>query len=152
MVQTVAFYAGIVMGSILLLAVALVWVRKQAFGMGGSVMCLSGIALVGLTVFRTIQFEIDAGRLIAKFGQQIDELNAKVEAAGESVNAVATANADLSRGVATLTSAVTTTSQQFQELADELVRTRTLPEERGLRLRVSVVVPQINPNVLEERA
>lgn len=154
-VETMAFGAGIVVGSLLLVAVAVVWMRKQAFGIARSVMCLSGVILVGLTVWRTVQFEITENGFKGTFDrleQQVTQLNEKVVKADAAVQTIATTNAALLRGVATLNRSVTSTSEHFRALTDELAQRRTVPPDRAAVFRDSVVVPQLNPNVFEERA
>jgi hypothetical protein len=152
MVENIAFGAGIATGSILLLSVAWVWTRKQAFGMGGSVMCTSGIALVGLTVWRTIQFEITEDGVIARFQAQVDELNEMVADVDTSLDTIATTNAAMSRDMATLNASVVSTSEQFRALTGELAQRNAVPADRATELRNRVIVPQLDTGVFEERA
>jgi len=153
--QLVAFGAGIVFGSVLLLAVAIVWIRKQVFGLGGSVMSLFGVTLVGLTVWKTVQFEVTADGIsgqLEQFERQVQQLGTRVVEVDTSLKAIATTNATMSRDMSKLNTAVTSTSQQFRALTDELAQRRTLPADRASVLRDSVVVPQFDENVFEERA
>lgn len=152
MVQNVAFVAGVATGTVLLLSVAWVWIKKQTFGMGGAVMCMSGIALVGLTVWRSLQFEITENGFIARFSQQLADLNAKVEQNDSALDTIATTNAELSRDMGALNESITSTTQQFQVLTEQLAASRTLPPERATQLRDSLVVPRLDSRVFEERA
>jgi len=54
----VVFIVGIVMGSILILSVTFVYVTKNKFGTGGTVLALIGVVLIGLFVFTKIKIAI----------------------------------------------------------------------------------------------
>jgi hypothetical protein len=146
----VAFGAGVVFGSLLLLSVCIVWLRKQAFGVGGGVMCLCGVTLIGLTVWRTVQFKV--GEDGVSFEAQLNELTRRVDDVGESVATIAGSNAELERNVASLNTSVVNNSLQFRALADSLTQQRPIPADRAAAIRDSIVTPQLDSNAFETRA
>jgi hypothetical protein len=56
--DSVVFIVGIVIGSILVLSVTFVYVTKNKFGTGGTVLALIGVVLIGLFVFTKIKITI----------------------------------------------------------------------------------------------
>lgn len=70
----VILLAGVVVGTILLLSVAWVWVRRQVFGTGGTVLTAAGVLLIGLFVFESFVFK--AGNI--EIRTQIADLQKRV--------------------------------------------------------------------------
>ncbi len=94
-----AFIVGLAIGSIAVLSACWVWVRKQAYGMGGGALSLVGAVLIGMSVWGHVrlgvseaglEFEVlkrqveetaEAARLVA---EQVDEVGRAVETSRES--------------------------------------------------------------------
>ena len=128
--QDVASVVGLVLGSCLILAVCVVWLRKQTFGMGGSVMSLAGVTLAGLTVWSNVKFQVGPdGGVTASFERRVEELEKNVMEVSTSVETVAAASAESSRDIATLADTVTANRQQMVALARDLASTRDIRPE-----------------------
>jgi hypothetical protein len=51
-----AILLGAVLGSAAVGTACVVWVRKMVFGYGGSALCLTGMVLLGLSVWQSVRF------------------------------------------------------------------------------------------------
>lgn len=151
-IENTAFSAGIVIGALLLLAVAWVWIKKQIFGVGGSVMCFSGIALIGLTVWKTIQVDVSGGEITAKFEERVKQLDTGLANVNDRVNKVIDNNAAVSRDLASVATSVRANSQQFVALTNRLAQQRTVPANTLDSIRKAIIVPKIDPNTIDKRA
>jgi hypothetical protein len=76
-ITTAAFFLGMLCGTILLLSASVVYVKHRQFGLGGTAMTLAGVILLGMSVWKTIDVEINKegmkGKLI-RFEQKLSEL------------------------------------------------------------------------------
>jgi hypothetical protein len=92
--KVVAIFAGTAFGSAAIGAASWVWLRKQVFAYGGSALCLSGVVLVGLSFWPTVEFVAGRNGLIFKAAQQAME--SSVTAAQKADAAKSFADASIS--------------------------------------------------------
>jgi hypothetical protein len=52
----VAIFAGIIFGALSVSSSAWVWVAKRAFGLGGTTLSVAGVVLLGMSIFKTVEF------------------------------------------------------------------------------------------------
>lgn len=150
-IQDLAFLAGIVIGTCLLIAVSWVWIRKQVLGMNGIALAVIGFALVGLTVWTGIRFEASSEGFVAEFEQRLNALDSMVQDIDKNVQQVATTSLDISKDVEGLQLDVAANGRQFQMLAAELQRTSTVSTPALNEIREGIVIPQPNPDAAELR-
>jgi hypothetical protein len=73
-IKDTAFYAGLFLGSILLISTTYVFVKRQTFGLGGVFLIIFGSFLVGLSIWTSFEFSINKdGSITAKYTQEIKE-------------------------------------------------------------------------------
>ena len=142
-VQSAAFMAGIVFGSLAVISVTLVWVRHQIFGLGGSMLSVTGITLLGLSIWSGVSFEVSGSGVrvdLERLQQQVQQLN---ETSMAMRTDVAEAETRL-RQMAEVTDMVTGEMVRLAE-ADRLERRQllALTESEALRDQPSL---QIQPN------
>ena len=82
-IQTAAFIAGIIFGSIAVGCSSYVWFRHQVFGLGGSTLSVVGIALLGLSIWSGIKIELSQEGLSARFETLENQLNTVTTATKE---------------------------------------------------------------------
>ena len=56
--RIVAFFAGVLVGSLALTGVLFVWVKNQTFGFGGAVLSGAGVILIGLSAWQSVQLGV----------------------------------------------------------------------------------------------
>jgi hypothetical protein len=61
-----AILLGAILGCAAIGAACIVWVRKMAFGYGGSALCLTGMVLLGLSVWQSFNLHLDAGPMVLR--------------------------------------------------------------------------------------
>jgi len=72
--KEVAFYFGIVLGSVLLLSAVYAFVKRQTFGLGGVVLVVFGSFLIGLSIWTSFEVSVNPdGSVTAKYTQEIKE-------------------------------------------------------------------------------
>ena len=82
-IQTAAFVVGIVLGSAAIICACYVWVRQRLFALGGSVLTVAGIALIGLSLWSSIQIDITKEGIKAQFDTLKHQLGEVAQAAQE---------------------------------------------------------------------
>lgn len=168
-IEELAFLAGIIMGSVLLLAVSWVWIKKQVLGGGGIIMSLVGLALVGLVVWSSIRIEASPEGLSAEFERQLrqveqmvnemDEQVARVDSNLQRVDEqvtrvdsglqdVVAANISFSESIESLAASVETNNRQFVALTADLERNQAINSTQLQNLNENIVVPQIETETL----
>lgn len=98
---------GLLLGLLMGVSACWVWLKHQRFGTGGAVLCLAGVALVGLSIY---------GRVSIRVGGLEAELEARIDQVAERAELV-------SAGVVELADRVEVSQRQFVALADALGRT-----------------------------
>jgi hypothetical protein len=58
--QTLAIVAGILFGGIAIVVACFVWLRKQVFGFGGAALCIAGLLLLSLSIWRSVEVGVSA--------------------------------------------------------------------------------------------
>lgn len=151
-IEDLAFLAGIIMGSIILLAVSWVWISKQVLGASGVTLSVVGVTLVGLTVWSSVRIEASPDRLLAEFQRELDEVNesidevdnqlqdvsADVEQVGNSLNEVVAANILFSENIESLATSVESSRRQILTLTDALDTARTVPAAQLNEIRQQI--------------
>ena len=71
----VAIFAGIIFGAVSVCSSAWVWVSQRAFGLGGSTLAVAGVILLGMSIFKTVEFRAGPVSFKGEFGEgtQADE-------------------------------------------------------------------------------
>jgi len=147
MIQNWAFAIGLVLGSVAVLSVCFVWVRRQLFGMGGGALSLVGVILVGLSVWGKVKIEASEGGVKAEF----EKVKAQVQQVAEANTIVAeelekaARNIDANRQQATQLTGVLRERQSISQLQFENIQRPTLQVprvaidrlERAKRLSIS---------------
>ena len=73
-IKEIAFNFGLFLGSALLLSAVYVFVKRQAFGLGGVVLIVFGSFLVGLSIWTSFEISVGAdGTVTARYKQEIKE-------------------------------------------------------------------------------
>lgn len=142
-IDDLAFLAGIVMGSILLLSVSWVWIQKQVLGASGVTMSLVGVTLVGLTVWSSVRIEASPDGLLAEFNSRLEDLAETVEEVDSDLQEVVDTNISFSRDIESLAGTVNTNSQQFVTLTNELQTARTINTEPLNAIRQNIQTPSM---------
>jgi hypothetical protein len=140
-VQTAAFVVGMILGSGAVSSAAFVWIRYRAFGTGGSVLSLLGVALVGLSIWSSVKINVsDQG-----FQAEFQKLAQQVDAVAESSQAGIQANREVAQEVKNVAEATEAAKQQFIELTTTLEAKGTLdPAKRAEILRPVLTAPVVD--------
>ncbi len=109
-INSLVIYTGVFIGSLMLLSVIWVWVSKQTFQLGGTLMSIFGTVLIGLSVFSSVTVKIG------------DDLLVQFNALQEEVDTLREDNATLVAEVSTIATTTELQRQQFIELGDSLRR------------------------------
>jgi hypothetical protein len=104
-VRNVAILAGILLGSIAIATACVVWARKHVYGYGGSGLCMTGVVLLGLSIWQNVEVGMGASGLNFKAARQIvesaantaDEAAKAAKAAEQAAKEAAVAPASLPR-------------------------------------------------------
>ena len=73
-IKDIAFYFGLVLGSMLLVGTVYVYVKHLTFGLGGVVLIVFGAFLVGLSIWTSFTVSVKAdGSLTAEYKQEVKE-------------------------------------------------------------------------------
>lgn len=73
-IKDIAFYFGLVLGSMLLVGAVYVYVKRLTFGLGGVVLIVFGAFLVGLSIWTSFTVSVKAdGSLTAEYKQEVKE-------------------------------------------------------------------------------
>ncbi|MDO3379142.1 hypothetical protein [Geoalkalibacter halelectricus] len=136
-----AFVVGLVLGTLAILSVCWVWIKRQILGTGGAMLSLVGVLLVGLSVWSSARFAISPEGFEAEFSrleQRVNEVAHSSNALREEVLAVAE-NVETSR-------------TQFLHLTEALETRRALPPQTLEEVRRPLLtLPSVEPQQLERR-
>ena len=122
---TIAQWAGIALGALLIVSVAWVWLQKQIFGMNGAGIGLIGVVLVGLTLWSSVSVSYsDEGFAfeLTRLQERIDQAETELQQATEQLTAVRSTNADLSERLSELSAVTVSQNTRFAVLANQLQR------------------------------
>jgi hypothetical protein len=114
--QTVAVYAGIGVGGIVLLSLCVALLRRQPIGLGGSFLAALAVVLMGLPFWVSAQISVGKNGLEAKFNtlaEQVDAVATASKAVTGEVQGLVAATAANQRAL----SAVAESVQHSQPLA-----------------------------------
>ena len=130
--EQLVFGIGVALGAGALLTVYYVWVKRQTFGIGGSLLSVTGIVLVGLPLWSSINLSVSA-----------TGLRAELERMQERVEEVAEASAIVSETVVDLAEMQDSSHRQFTQLTEVLERRQAfdsaeLTEIQGIAIRPMV--------------
>ncbi len=140
MIKNWAIVIGLVLGSVAVLSVCFVWIRRQTFGMGGAVLSLVGVILVGMSVWGKVKVEASEGGLTAEF-----------ETIKTQVNQVAEANTIVTEELEKAARNIDANRQQFSQLTQVLRERQSInqPQLEAIR-RPILKVPRIDMDRLEK--
>ena len=68
-----AIFAGVIFGSAAISSACWVWLRKQIFAYGGSALCGSGVILLGLSIWHSVEFGISGTSLTLKMQAELEQ-------------------------------------------------------------------------------
>ncbi len=121
------YVVGLVLGTFAIVAACGVWVRKQLFGAGGTVLSLVGLILVGLSVWKSVEISVTEGTV-----------SVRLERLEQDLAEVTGANLAMAQELEKVANALTTTKQQFVQLTHVLENRGTLAPEVSRELRTPV--------------
>ena len=129
----VVFIVGIVIGSILILSVTFVYVTKNKFGTGGTVLALIGLILIGLFVFTKIKIAIPG---IAELEADLRDTQQAIQTIQTQENAV---ESDLNEITSTLANPPATgfSAGQIRALQQRIISIRQANIQIGRGLEVA---------------
>lgn len=104
MIADVVVGAGLLLGALMVVSACWVWIKHQRFGTAGAVLCLSGVVLVGLSVYGRVSFKV--GGIEAELEAKVEKIAQRTELASE--------------GVLELADQVNVSQRQFVALAEAL--------------------------------
>lgn len=118
-ILTVTLILGLLLGSIMLCTVLYVYIKRQIFGMGGSVLTTFGVLLLGLSLWKSVEVSVTSdGGIQAKFEALEKVVKKENEQTSERLN--------------TLTEKTSTISQNSQKEYSALVEIdNSLPDKVG---------------------
>lgn len=138
--STITHGVGIVLGSLLLLSVAWVWLRRQKFGLNGFGMSLIGVVLVSLTMWQSMSVSFSAGTIeleLERLQAEVAETKQQLAAAETEIAQVGQANSLLTRELVSLAEVSNAQGQAQITLQRELqqanVINRVEIDEQALR-------------------
>ena len=148
-IQTAAFVVGIILGSGSVCSAAFVWIRNQAFGLGGSMLSLVGVTLVGLSIWSGVRINVSGEGLKAEFNR----LSEQVETVAQANQAGIEANQVVTQEVKNLAETTETAKKQFAELTNVLEAKGTLePDKKNAILKLVQQAPPIDLKRLDGAA
>ena len=59
--RVIATLAGVIFGSVAVSCASWVWLRRQIFAYGGTTLCVSGVILIGLSIWHSVKFGANGG-------------------------------------------------------------------------------------------
>ncbi len=107
-INDMVIYAGVILGSLMLLSVIWVWMSKQHFQLGGTLLSIFGTVLIGLSVFSSVTIKIG------------DDLLVEFNALQEEVDTLRDNNDALIAEVSTIAQTTEIQRQQFIALGESL--------------------------------
>ncbi|MEM7765183.1 MAG: hypothetical protein AAF290_14045 [Pseudomonadota bacterium] len=126
--------AGIALGSVLLLSVAWVWVRKQVMGVGGLGMSAIGMVLISLTLWQSIELRVSRDGvevgLIRELEQRLTETEGTLEETRRDVARVETRNVALNSTVSELREITVLQNRAYEALRQELDDKNLIDQQR----------------------
>src|SRR4051794_8273125 len=79
--RVIAVLAGVVFGSAAISSACWVWVQRQIFAYGGSALCGSGVILLGLSIWHSVELGISGTgmtlKMQAELAQKLQRLDEK---------------------------------------------------------------------------
>lgn len=133
-----AYVIGLILGSLLLVVVAITWFRKQIFGFGGAGLSVIGLVLLGLSLWTSVNIRVGGWETQLNL---VEQRLAQVEQT----------NVEMSNDLAEVATIANVTKSQFIDLTTALERPRVPTDRlRALRSRVEET-PRIDPDLLRRR-
>jgi hypothetical protein len=97
--HVLAVLAGVLFGCAAIATACWVWLRKQIFAFGGSALCGSGVVLLGLSIWHSVEFGVSGSsislKLQAQLEQQFKAIDAHVAALDHELQQSSAAVADV---------------------------------------------------------
>jgi hypothetical protein len=132
-ITNMAFIAGLILGSLAILSVCWVWLRKQVLGVGGGVLSFIGVLLVGLSLWSSASVEVSPDGFRAEFErleQQVIQVSERSQQISNDILAVAETNKAISQEVKVVAQNIDINKAQFLKLTDVLQRRQTLSADQ----------------------
>ena len=152
-ITNMVFIAGLILGSLAILSVCWVWLRKQVLGVGGGVLSFIGVLLVGLSLWSSASVEISPDGFRAEFErlqEQVQQVSVQSQQISNDVLAVAEANKAISQEVKVVAQNIDINKTQFLKLTDVLKSRRTLSVDQVKSIDDPVKrAPVVNYRVLD---
>lgn len=120
-IQQWAFVVGLVFGSLAVLSVIYVWIKKQVFGFGGGAISLTGVILMGLSIWSSVQIQITREGIKAGF-----------ERLAEKVGEISKANAVVSQELVKLADRAEIRDRQLDQFANQVAQGGMLANSQQL--------------------
>jgi hypothetical protein len=132
-IQTLAFIVGIILGTGALISVFYVWIKKQVFGSGGTVLSLIGVTLVGLSVWSSVRISVTGSGITTEF-----------ERLQQQVQKLSKANSELTSSLNDVASIVEQVRVQNLEVVDQLHQKNVIDAATAKSLRTPLTDEQLN--------
>ena len=76
--HVLAVLAGVLFGSAAISTGSWVWLKKQIFAFGGSALCGSGVVLLGLSIWHSVEFGVSSSSISLKLQAELNTINARI--------------------------------------------------------------------------
>jgi hypothetical protein len=84
--HVLAILAGVVFGSAAISTACWVWVRRQIFAYGGTTLCSAGVALLGLSIWHSVEFGASGTRMTMKLQAALEQQSMRITELAERVD------------------------------------------------------------------
>jgi hypothetical protein len=93
--HVLAVLAGVVFGAAAISTACWVWLRKQIFAFGASALCGSGVVLLGLSIWHSVEFGINGNSIPLKLQSALQTIDTKIATLDQALQQNSAAVADL---------------------------------------------------------
>ena len=123
--HVLAVLAGVFFGCAAISTACWVWLRKQTFAFGGSALCGSGVVLLGLSIWHSVEFGVSGSRLSLKLQAELEQklkmVDTRIATIEQGLQQNAVALADLKQDTSIAVANLTRAATNAQATADRAV-------------------------------
>lgn len=152
-IKEMAFIAGLILGSLVIMSVCWVWVRNQVLGIGGGILSFFGVLLVGLSVWSSASVEVSADGFSARLDKLQNEVQVVVrnnQEISEDIKLVADTNQLISRQVKVAANSIEINKAQFLQLTSALNNKQVFNQTQMRTLSSPIInAPKIDIRALD---
>jgi septal ring factor EnvC (AmiA/AmiB activator) len=152
-ITNMVFVTGMVLGSLIIVSVCWVWVRKQVLGAGGGALSFFGVMLVGLSVWSSARVEVTPEGFRAEFERlqkEVNQVAVRSQKISDDVLVMSETSKEITREVKAVADNIDINRAQFLQLTNALKQKRTLNVDQINAINKPVAdAPKINRRVLD---